>query len=176
MTAYTGTPALPTAADGQLILGADITTMLAALHGVTDVWTDASAAIVSGGAWTSSGTAPAIGNATVASNYQQSGKLITWVGSIFFGSTTTFGTGNYQIAWPVAPASAGVNSALTTGSAFFYDNSAATARQAGVCVSNGTAGIQFYPGGGTLGIVGQLVPFTWAVSDRLGWNITYQAA
>lgn len=178
MAAYTGTPPLPDAdlVAGGIIFGADIATLNTAIHGLADVWVDASAAILTGGAWTSTGTAPAIGNATVSSNYWQVGKTVHWQGSIFFGSTSTYGTGNYQIAWPVAPASAGVNSAATTGNAFFYDSSAATARQAGICVSNGTAGIQFYPGGGSLGIVGQTSPFTWAVSDRLAWDILYQAA
>lgn len=174
MAAYTGTPALPDAdlVSGGIIYAADIGAINTAVHGVVDAWTDYSASI----SWTASGTAPALGNATVASCYMQANKLVTWQGSIFFGSTSTFGTGNYTIAWPVTPAAAVVSSSGITGSAFFYDNSASTARQAGICVSNGTLGIQFYPGGGTLGVVGQLVPFTWAVSDRLIWCITYQAA
>jgi hypothetical protein len=174
LSQWTGT--LPTAADGNLILGADVTTILAALHGLADAWTDASAAIVSGGAWTAAGTAPAIGNALVSSNVWQVGKTVHWQASIFFGSTTTFGTSTWTIAWPVAPATIGVNNAATCGAAFLYDNSAATARQAGICVSNGTLGVNFYPGGGTLGVVTNLAPFTWAVSDRLVWDITYQAA
>lgn len=176
MTAYTGTPPLPDADlfAGATIFGADIVTMNTALHGLTDAWTDCSAVVSAG--WTASGTALSVGNATIASCYMQAGKLVHWQGSIFMGSTTTFGTGNYQVAWPVVPAAAVVSSSGITGSAFFYDNSASAARQAGICVSNGTLGINFYPGGGTLGIVGQLVPFTWAVSDRLIWNITYQAA
>lgn len=145
-----------------------------AIAALTDPWTDWSSNVAA--AWTGSGSNPVAGNATIASSYYQSGKNVAWQGSIFMGTTTTFGTGNYQIAWPVTPAAAAVSSSGTPAAAFFYDNSAATGRQAGICVSNGTAGIQFYPGGGALGIVGATVPFTWAVSDRLMWAIEYQAA
>jgi hypothetical protein len=143
-----------------------------ALDALTNTWTDWSSNVAA--AWTG-GTNPVAGNATIASSYVRSGKFVNWQGSIFMGSTTTFGTGTWQIAWPITPAAAVVSSAAITGSAYFFDNSLATNRQAGICVSNGTAGINFYPGGAQ-GIVTNLVPFTWAVSDRLAWNIAYQAA
>lgn len=57
-------------------------------------------------AWTSTGTAPAIGNGTITGAYQQVGKMVLGFRiSIVFGSTTTYGTGNYLLSLPVAPTS-----------------------------------------------------------------------
>jgi hypothetical protein len=53
-------------------------------------------------AWTSTGTAPAIGNGTLTGRYWRFNKFvvaqITWV----TGSTTTFGTGAYRLSLPIA--------------------------------------------------------------------------
>lgn len=57
------------------------------------------------GAWTSSGTAPAIGNGSIPSAYAQIQKTIHFRTGVTFGTSTTFGTGNYVLAAPVAPGS-----------------------------------------------------------------------
>lgn len=51
--------------------------------------------------WTSSGTAPAIGNGTLTGSYKQIGKLVHFRIKFVGGSTTTWGTGNYFITLPV---------------------------------------------------------------------------
>jgi len=72
-------------------------------------------------AWTSSGTAPALGNGTATGHYMRSGKAITVAAEIVSGTTTTFGTGNYRISLPVT-ASASPEQWLD---ARFYNNSTA---------------------------------------------------
>lgn len=171
----TFTDDLPSIVAGAKILASDIDTIVDALAALTGAWNDYSSSI----SWIGNSTNPSVGNATVASSYVRVGKLVMWQGSIFMGSTTTYGSGQWSIAWPVAPASYASSSALLTGSAFFYDSSDTNGRMGGVCVSNGSLGIQFYPGykisSGFNG-VSSSVPFTWASGDRLGWNITYPAA
>jgi hypothetical protein len=58
-------------------------------------------------AWTSTGSAPAIGNGSLSGQYQQIGKLVTFNFSIVFGSTTTFGSGSYRFSIPVASSGLG---------------------------------------------------------------------
>jgi hypothetical protein len=58
--------------------------------------------------WTSSGTAPAIGNGTLQGSYLRVGKLV--YGHIYWkaGSTTTYGTGLYFFSLPLAAYTFGV--------------------------------------------------------------------
>src|SRR3990167_55478 len=51
--------------------------------------------------WTSSGTAPSLGNGTASGAYCQLGKLFLASFSVVAGSTTTFGSGTYFFALPV---------------------------------------------------------------------------
>jgi hypothetical protein len=54
--------------------------------------------------WTSSGTAPAYGNADVRGSYSVRGRMVRGQVAIIFGSTTTFGTGQYSFSLPLVPA------------------------------------------------------------------------
>ena len=56
-------------------------------------------------AWTSSGTAPAIGNGSISARYSITGKTINVLIDLIAGSTTTFGTGGYSFSLPFAAAS-----------------------------------------------------------------------
>jgi hypothetical protein len=162
VTAWTGTiPSLgalhaPTAGELEQITGA--------LGALTGAWTPFTPV------WTGSSSNPAIGNGTLAGAYMQAGKLVHYVGRMFAGSTTTFGSGNYDMSLPVA----GADADLGIGTCLLYDSSAAAARYGGAAVFDTTAMIRFYAGTG--GIVTNLAPFTWANGDRLQWFITYEAA
>lgn len=72
--------------------------------------------------WSSSGTAPAIGNGTLTGRYIQLGKLVVF--RIFWqaGSTTTFGTGYWTWTLPVTRSTAG-NSGTPVVNGHFNDNS-----------------------------------------------------
>jgi hypothetical protein len=127
--------------------------------------------------WTSDGTQPAIGNATVVARYLQIGKQVHAWGQITFGSTSTFGTGTYKFALPVA-ASASVSRLF--GMVDMFDNSTgfrgwAMAEPSGS--SNFLAAYpSVWPAGGTTTVVVQTQPWTWAVSDFIAWNLMYEAA
>lgn len=164
MTTWTGT--LPVVAFGEVVDGADITTMLSALHGVTDAWTDYSGTL----AWTTSGTNPAIGNGTIQARYLQAGKLVIYVGVITMGSTTTFGSASWLVSVPVAPSTA----ALGMGAAMCFDSSTGANKQAAAAELASATNLQFFAS--TLGVVGATAPFTWATSDFLRWTIVYEAA
>jgi hypothetical protein len=126
-------------------------------------------------AWTSSGVAPAIGNGTASGHYIQIGKFVHAQGTISFGSTSTFGTGNYYFAMPVAPSGsqAGTRYGLVTG---FHSGSFFTATadfQAGSTFRTMYAAA--FPTG-ALTFMGQLAPWTWASGDEIQFNIVYEAA
>jgi len=54
-------------------------------------------------AWTTSGTQPAIGNGTRITRFKQLGRICHFRIGFKFGSTTTFGTGQWSIGLPVTP-------------------------------------------------------------------------
>ena len=125
--------------------------------------------------WTASGTAPAIGNAVVASRYLLVGKMVHAYGKIQFGSTSTFGTGAYQFALPVA-ASANFTSTTAAGSCLLAQGT--NMGIAAACMASSTK-LYFQYGATYLGVgtaVGQLAPYTWANAGVISWNITYEAA
>jgi hypothetical protein len=128
--------------------------------------------------WSASGTAPAIGNATVVARYVQIGKLVHAWGQITFGSTTTFGTGNYLFVLPVAP-SASLASQVTLGPGDIFDTSASAKAFPTWEIANGSNVWMIYPATwpfGNSSAVSQTTPWTWAVGDVISWNLTYEAA
>jgi len=50
--------------------------------------------------WTSSGTAPSLGNGTLTGKYSRVGDLVYFSMKLTFGSTTTAGTGDYSFSLP----------------------------------------------------------------------------
>lgn len=125
-------------------------------------------------AWTASGTAPSLGNATVVARYAQIGKFVHAMVSLTFGSTSTYGTGNYAFSLPVTT-TGGVSA---VGEARLYDSSASAAGLAVCDVASGTTiNLSFgatYLGTNTL--AGQLAPWTWAQNDSINLNLVYTAA
>ncbi|MEU9379994.1 hypothetical protein AB0D38_02840 [Streptomyces sp. NPDC048279] len=67
-------------------------------------------------AWTSTGTAPAIGNGSITGRYIKFGRTVICEINMTAGSTTTFGTGNYSWSLPVTAASSGM---AVVGSSMF---------------------------------------------------------
>lgn len=121
--------------------------------------------------WTSSGTAPALQNGTLTGRYMQIGKLVTVQIKLTFGSSTTYGTGNYSLTVPVnASASAGqytpVGNASGSHSGLYN----------GFVVLNGTTTIQLYTPAAPGAIWGQTAPATWVSGDFIYAGLTYEAA
>lgn len=57
--------------------------------------------------WTSTGTAPALGNGTLVGRYMKVGRTVTAHVNLITGSTSTYGTGAYNFALPAQAANVG---------------------------------------------------------------------
>lgn len=126
--------------------------------------------------WTSSGTAPAIGNGTIVGRYARVGKSVIGTVTFVAGSTTTFGTGSYRFSLPISAAgSAGV----LIGNCNGFDASA-TASSLAVARIQASGAMEFiYPAAwptGTFTTVGETSPWTWADGDSIQVNFAYEAA
>lgn len=127
-------------------------------------------------AWTSTGTAPAVGNGSFIARYVQVGKLVVFVFQFSPGSSSTFGTGDYRFTLPVAASASVLN--LPFGTAVLYDNSGPMAFTQAFPASATTFAMT-YPATwptGTEVHVGQLAPWTWAVNDLIRVVGCYEAA
>lgn len=125
--------------------------------------------------WTTSGVAPAIGNGTLISRWQRTGRNITLFISLQPGTTTTFGTGEYRFSLPVAQASSPGAAGFFPGDAFSLD--AGTAFYMGTSIIDNTTNfVRVVKGDGTLNFWQSNQPFTWGNGDSLNILITYEAA
>jgi hypothetical protein len=122
-------------------------------------------------AWTTSGTAPTLGNATLTGRYRQppgTGLVIAEV-QFIFGSTSAAGTGEFRFSLPLdADATA---TSYSVGPAWLLD-SGVTERSGTVRVLTSTTASLISP----TGPVAQTVPWTWNTSDQIRFQITYDAA
>lgn len=126
-------------------------------------------------AWTSSGTAPAIGNGTLLGAYKQVGKSLTV--RLFWqaGSTTTFGTGTYSLSVPVN-ITAGISAQVPHFGAWLRDASPG-ADYAFFALHTTATTVQFRQiGSGTSVLWTATTPFTPASTDWFGAQIELQAA
>jgi hypothetical protein len=133
----------------------------------TSTWNDYSGSL----AWTSNGTAPALGNSVVVARYIRSGKLCVYTFRITFGSTATYGTQTYSFSLPV-------NAAATryfVGSAYCRDASAgSTGHFTATCYIDSVLSATTLQVINVNQIIGQLVPFTWTSTDHLTVSIAYE--
>lgn len=121
--------------------------------------------------WTSSGTAVSLGNGVLSGVYMNTGKLCIARIFLTMGSTTTYGTGNYAFVMPFA----------STAGAQWVPLGGCTCRDASAGLTYGlqafTAGTSSASGGNDSGgRLGQLVPFTWANTDTLALQLTFETA
>lgn len=144
------------------------------LNDISGIWTPYAAT------WgVSSGTAPSLGNGTLAAERSLNGGTCTVRGSLIFGSTTTPGTGIWTFSLPFPAATLSVATMGWMGSALATDPGAAlypgvvtiaSGASVATCISPATAS-----GGVTAGW-NNARPFTWATGDYLSYTITYQIA
>lgn len=127
-------------------------------------------------AWTSSGTAPNLGNGVLIGRYQKLGRTVDMTINLTVGTTTTGGTGNSFLSLPIQAANAGCT---YIGHAQFAGN----ARWAGqfVIAPAGTTGTPFFPAGAADVRLTQMSPNTNAPEavgsgDVLRITATYESA
>ena len=144
---------------GQVLTAATLNTIGAASEAYTP-------------AWTSTGTAPAIGNGTLIGRYFRINKLViasvTWTA----GSTTTFGTGNYRISLPIASNSANFTYGFGSyNDASTFNNYILSAGQ----ITSTTVQMSWNVGG-INGVWGQSTPIAMANGDSMQATFIYEAA
>lgn len=123
--------------------------------------------------WSSTSTAPVLGNGTLTGAYQQHGSRVDVRIALTLGSTSTPGSGTYRFSLPVGGK---VNSLLLC---MFKDSSAGTARYSGTAEITSTSAtgdnmrINVDSSTGTLGAAVPVVP---AVGDQIFICGSYEAA
>ena len=153
-------------AQGQ-VLTADIMNQIGA---VTETFTPT---------WTSSGTAPALGNGTLSGRYFRLQKLVFVQTLLIAGSTTTYGTGTYRFALPVT-ARAGLYGFMSQGVGRVWDFSTSTAYDVHASFEGGaTTYINAYYSARGVTVstfVGATAPITFAANDEIQLTFWYEAA
>lgn len=130
-------------------------------------------------AWTSTGTAPTIGNGSIVGASITTGpKTIDWYMTITMGSTTTYGTGSYRFSLPVAASTRAAGSTLNIAGLLTDTGTAIWGVQACRIITSTT--IELLAPTATadarLAVVAQTVPFTWANTDIVSIAGRYEAA
>lgn len=123
--------------------------------------------------WSSSGTAPAIGNGTISGRYGRIQRLVFGQIAVTMGSTTTFGTGTWYFLLPLTNVT-NVNAYAVLGHGYMQDASAATVYSLIGDRGNTSDKIHMRYPGGSFGDVTATAPFTWASGDTLFVNFTYE--
>ena len=117
--------------------------------------------------WTSSGTAPVIGNGSITGSYDRNGSDIHAYGQLTIGSTTTFGTGVYRFGLPfinVGGLRMGVARILDSGTGYYTGVTLTNTGENYVEISFNNLPQQAQQG----------VPITYATGDVILWDVTYR--
>lgn len=112
--------------------------------------------------WTTTGTAPAIGNGTLTGRYKAlDSKTYIIVVRFVAGSTTTYGTGTWEFALPAGLTANGVH----TLDGYIEDTGTDNKLCSGVIFSGATKIGQVVPEAGN--VVNNTTPQTWANGDKM---------
>lgn len=122
--------------------------------------------------WTSSGSAPGLGNGTLTGAYVQVGKIVHFRIRLRAGSTTTFGTGSFRFTLPVETVAVFSGAGEVIGQAAVLDNSTATRYIRHAYTYSETICSLVDEAGSA---VTNTAPFTWANLDNLSIVGTYEA-
>jgi hypothetical protein len=157
--------------DDSFIVGSDFTvsgSFAGASNVNTGAWTSYTPT------WTSSGTAPALGNGVLVGRYARVGRTITCHINLIPGSTSTFGSGNYSFALPATSANQGCS---YVGDAHLLGASRWNGQT--VISPNATTVSPFFPTSSsvtTTAFMTASVPEAFGNGDQLRMTFTYEAA
>lgn len=126
--------------------------------------------------WGSSPTAPVLGNGTIAGRYRRIGKTILFSITLTMGSTTTFGGANqWLLGLPITP----LLDKMRFANVQFYDSSVPAYWPGAALWTFGGNAIGLYTPNTTAGtserVVNSTTPFTWATSDIITVNGSYES-
>lgn len=117
--------------------------------------------------WTTSGTAPSLGDGSVIGRYSRQGNIVKATIEFVAGSTTTFGTGEFRFSLPFTSAA----TVQQIGSARMLDSG--NVYLVAVSVVQASRGYVIVHGHSTAGPVTSTSPFAWTTNDSLTLEITY---
>lgn len=135
--------------------------------------------------WTAASVNPAIGNGSITGKFTMNGKTVTARCTVVYGSTTTFGAGNYRITYPISSVTwSAAEDLMGIGLGHYVRNGVANyiihgyARTAvsshfEMAVQASAGGAGTYP---TWSNFTQAVPATSANGDSFRIQVTYEAA
>jgi hypothetical protein len=166
VTTFTGS--IPTIASGDTTtVPTNLATYRDALKAASEAWTAYTPT------WTGTTTNPAIGDGTLVGAYARVNKLIHCRINLTMGGTTTYGSGNWIFALPVATHAGygGINSHLAGGVAIDVSVPTVAPLIAIGVTSTTVVGVTTtagaFLGSGT---------FAWASGDKVSFSLTYEAA
>lgn len=142
-------------------------------------------AVLTGGAttswtptWTSSGSAPSIGNGTLTGKYQVIGKMCFFRIKFVGGAGTTWGTGNYFITLPVAGYSGIAANDGFTIEGYAEDNGVLGYNVTGARMNNASTFYIFIQNPASASAVAwaATTPFTWGTGDYWSASGFYEVA
>ena len=117
-------------------------------------------------------TAPTIGNGTMNGLAHRKWNAAQAVINITWGSTSTFGSGQWYFSLPYPD----VSSYKYIGRAFMKDASTGFVYEGLACSIAGSQKVQVFMAGGTGTVLSPSTPFTWAQGDELRIQIDYDAS
>jgi len=123
--------------------------------------------------WTASITNPVLGNGGSVGSYTRIGKTVHFRILITMGTTTTYGSGWYQLWCPITPAAGATSFAI--GNGYLYDASAAVQYPL-MGKLEGSGIISLWNTDVSNALVTASTPFTFATSDIITLSGTYEAA
>lgn len=124
--------------------------------------------------WRGSTTNPVIGNGVINASYIVFNKTAIVKCLISMGTTTTYGSGRYDVTLPSGLPIAGTAYTTIAGSAFFYDGSATAAYVGNVVRGPTNDVVTFRIAGSAFGDVTPTAPFTFANTDQISFIATYE--
>ena len=146
----------------------------AQLNGIGEAWTSYTPV------WTAATTNPAIGNGTISGKYCQVNKLVVARINVTFGSTTTYGSGNFFFSYPVtAAAPISANERILSAGQYIDTSASNSYSLLGSYNSSSTTEFRvqvFTSASQSLQLMAATVPFTAATTDAFQLNICYEAA
>lgn len=120
-------------------------------------------------AWTSTGTAPAVVNGTIAGRYLILGKLCYFTIAYTRGSSDTNGTGNYLMSLPPGATARTTGGLVQVVAAYALDNTTSHYRGVGIInAAQTTIGGSYFNDGGSQWSATN--PFTPATGDIFRWH------
>lgn len=121
--------------------------------------------------WTSTGSAPTLGNGTLVGGYRREGTTLHLRGQLIVGSTTTVGTGDFRMSLPSGLTAAAAQYQVMPG--FWYDPSATDVNRAIVIIDAGASYLTFQVADT---VDSRLPTSSLAVGDIVTWTGTIEIA